>query len=79
MSKLAYALIFANSVQSSSLYDAIIDPTNTLSGNSFFNSLPPSTQYLAFFSEINSILENDGSLRKLSLVPLKILGATLTI
>jgi len=61
------------------LYAAMIDPMIILLGKSFFNYNAPSTQYLALFSEISSMLENDGSLLKMSDVPLKILGATLTI
>jgi hypothetical protein len=58
---------------------AITDPINTLSGKSFLSYLAPSTQYLALFSEISSIFENDGSFLSGSEVPLKIRGATFTI
>lgn len=53
MSKSAYALILARSSQSFWLYEAIIDPINTLFGKSFLSSLAPSTQYFAFFYDIN--------------------------
>lgn len=50
-----------------------------LLGKSFFNSLAPYTQYLAFFSEMSSMLENEGYFFSISVVALKIRGATLVI
>lgn len=57
----------------------MMEPMIILLGKSFLSSSAPSTQYFALFSEINSIFEKDGSLRRGSLVALNILGATLTI
>ena len=79
MSKLASALIVASSIQSSLWLEAIIEPTMILLGWSFFSYFAPSTQYLALFSEINSIFEKDGYFLVGSEVPLNILGATLWI
>jgi hypothetical protein len=58
---------------------AITDPTKILLGKSAFNYFAPSTQYLALFSDISSIFENEGYFLSISDVPLKIRGATLTI
>ena len=55
-----------------------MEPMITLLGWSFFNSLAPSIQYLALFYEMSSMLEKDGYLLRMSLVALKIRGATLT-
>jgi hypothetical protein len=79
MSKLASTHILARACQSSLLYDAMIDPIKTLSGKSFLSYLAPSTQYLAFFSEINSMFEKEASVLRGLLVALNILGDTLTI
>jgi len=56
-----------------------MEPIIILLGKSFFNSLAPYTQYLALFSEINSMLENEGSFLSISVVALKIRGATFVI
>ena len=56
-----------------------MDPIIIFEGWSFFNSFAPSTQYFALFSEMSSMLENEGYFLKGSFVALKILGATFWI
>lgn len=76
MSKSAICDSLARSYQSCWLWAAIIDPMSTLLGKSFMSSFAPYTQYFALFSEMSSMFEKEGSLLRMSVVPLKILGAT---